>query len=98
MQCWSKPIRNAEVRGSTPLCSTNKPQFFNVAPEVSLEVTGIEVICHVEYFDSNSDSIVLAEPSGHGHILQHLQIERSEVRKASRAITRPDEVAILVND
>ena len=22
-------IRNAEVRGSTPLCSTNKPQFFN---------------------------------------------------------------------
>jgi hypothetical protein len=22
MQCWPKPIRNAEVRGSIPLCST----------------------------------------------------------------------------
>src|ERR1051326_1392539 len=29
MQWWSKPVRNAEVRGSTPLCSTNNSRHLN---------------------------------------------------------------------
>jgi len=31
MQGWSNPVRNAEVRGSTPLCSTNCFQLFTAA-------------------------------------------------------------------
>ena len=68
-----------------------------VACQVILEISWIEVICHIENLYSQMRS-VLVEATRETDSLQHLHIERNECRKATSTISWADEVAIFIDE
>src|SRR6266850_3868876 len=68
-----------------------------VACQVILEVSRIEVICHIEHLKSQMRS-VLVEATWEIDSLQHLHIKRNECRKATGTISWADEVAIFIDE
>ena len=69
----------------------------DVTRKIVLEISRVEMICHIENFKSEMGS-VLVEGTGETDSLHHLHIERNECRKATRTISRTDKVAIFIDE
>ena len=65
------------------------------AIKVVLQITGIELICYIEYRDTDSRPVRIE--FGNGEAFGHLSIQRDESREASRLIARADEIQPLVH-